>query len=68
MIGLRRWECICKAPECRNPEYGRDHSALQYSMISLSWKAIQEQQEIINNLQKRVETLEAQIKESDINE
>lgn len=39
-----------------------------YSMISLSWKAIQEQQEIINNLQKRVETLEAQIKESDINE
>ena len=28
MIGLRRWECICKAPECRNPEYGRDHSAL----------------------------------------
>ena len=39
-----------------------------YSMISLSWKAIQEQQEIINNLQKRVETLETQIKESDINE
>ena len=39
-----------------------------YSMISLSWKAIQEQQQIIEDLQKRVETLEAQIKESDINE
>lgn len=31
----------------------------QYSMISLAWKAIQEQQKIIENLKQRIEKLEA---------
>lgn len=31
----------------------------QYSMTSLAWKAIQEQQEIIENLKQRIEKLEA---------
>lgn len=39
-----------------------------YSMTSLCLQAIKEQQEIINNLQKRVKMLETQTKESDINE
>ena len=31
-----------------------------YSMVALAWKAIQEQQEIIENLEKRIKELEEQ--------
>lgn len=45
---------------CPNEVISEDGQGVeQYSMTSLAWKAIQEQQEIIENLKQRIEELEA---------